>query len=450
MATRHRFLTALLLALGAAVIPAGASVAGLTTKVVILIMDGVRMTETYDDPSHAHIPHIWNELCPQGYASDAFYNNGWTTTCAGHASLLTGSQQYLADDGTVRPDRPVLWEYYRDQMHTPDWSSVAVTNKTKLRMLSYSTYPGYGPADSAKTVAPCYEDGNTIQQFTYYAGYYHPAIPCLDGRNRRGRPPGGLAGIPGRDRGSRRVWPPISGTGSKQTPGFANQTALFPPPITAVTRPTTRRTEMGVSAAGVSPSSPWDLISCRGRDTGVYGDLRDIAVTAAAMLGLSAPYATGRVLTETSPTRRASGPVPRPPARRGSYPAQPGRGNDPDLAPIGSGASRAEDPLGRGALRSFRAAVVECASAAPSRLSSGYALPRPPDVHGSGVTWIRLRPVNDTGGPGVSAPVHWIQGRPARAGRAHAIAGWTAPSWILGHHSNNSGSGNTAAPEPRG
>jgi hypothetical protein len=122
-------------------------------RVVLLSIDGPRQTETTLDPSHRHIPKLWNELRPQGAFIPNFRNQGTTKTMPGHASLLTGTWQRIKNNGSERPTRPTLFEYYRKHHRVQKRQVQLVSGKGKVGSISYSLADGYGRAFGAATTA---------------------------------------------------------------------------------------------------------------------------------------------------------------------------------------------------------------------------------------------------------------------------------------------------------
>jgi len=118
-------------------------------KVIIVVVDGPRATEYWDDPSHAQMPHMWNDLLPQGTLFTDFRNEGLTLTNPGHTSIMTGTWQTVDNSGQTRPDRPTLFEYYRAATGAPMSDCWVVSGKSKLYVCSHGTDPDYGAAFSA-------------------------------------------------------------------------------------------------------------------------------------------------------------------------------------------------------------------------------------------------------------------------------------------------------------
>jgi len=133
---RRRFLSLVLLLV---LVAAACS----SQHVIIIVLDGVRYQESFGAQSQ-YIPHIWNDLRPQGTIFTNFRNNGRTITCPGHATILTGKWQDIPNDGSKRPPDPTIFEYYRHQTGKPPQSCYVVSGKKKLQMLTYGLDSKYG------------------------------------------------------------------------------------------------------------------------------------------------------------------------------------------------------------------------------------------------------------------------------------------------------------------
>ncbi|MGH8242057.1 MAG: sulfatase-like hydrolase/transferase [Steroidobacteraceae bacterium] len=86
-----------------------------TRNVIVAIMDGVPYTTTFGDPGHEYIPHLWNDLVPQGTLYTNFFNNGVTITRAGHSNIMTGTWQYNRNGGALQT-RPTVIDYMADEI----------------------------------------------------------------------------------------------------------------------------------------------------------------------------------------------------------------------------------------------------------------------------------------------------------------------------------------------
>lgn len=387
----HRFtevrIAALCLAL-AVLAAAGSAQAYQTERVVIVVIDGPRDTETFEHPLHPYVPRMWNDLRPQGFVSHAFYNVGRTQTISGHSTIGSGTLQDLANDGSERSTRPLLWEYLRDQTGIPARSCVVVTAKSKLLSLSYSTFPGYGAADSAYVIGPTWNDGLSLQRLIAHMTTYTPRLSLIsfsapDGAGHAGDWFAYLDAIAYSDSLTHRLW-----TWLQSNPAYAGRTAMF------VTSDHGRHridwTDHGDDCDGCR-HLPFLAL---GPDfvTGMEvvsptADQRDIARTAAVLLGIDMPYGDGRFMTELF---RDPAAIPQDVAGNaaGALQIWPLPARDAAWIRVGSAAAEEEwlasffDPQGR---RLSEVAVTG------DRLVAGFPLARPSDWPGRGVTYLQLR-----------------------------------------------------------
>jgi hypothetical protein len=161
-----------------------------TQNVFILVIDGARYSETFGDPSHQYIPHIWNELTPLGALYTSVYNQGVTLTNSGHSSILTGTWQSISNDGSERPHQPTLFEYFRKEKATSSTDNYVILGKDKLDILAYSDHPDYGHAYGASVQASSsqYKDSITFDNLKTVISTQHPklAIVNFPGTDRAG------------------------------------------------------------------------------------------------------------------------------------------------------------------------------------------------------------------------------------------------------------------------
>jgi hypothetical protein len=112
-------------------------------NVVVVVIDGARYTETFGAES-TYIPSMWRILRSSGTVWSDFRNEELTQTNAGHASLSTGTWQFLKNDGTERPSKPTLFEYFRKSTGAGETAACAIVGKSKLAVLGYSIHSDYG------------------------------------------------------------------------------------------------------------------------------------------------------------------------------------------------------------------------------------------------------------------------------------------------------------------
>lgn len=115
----------------------------LTKNVIILIIDGPRMTETFGDSTCQYIPHLSKDLAPQGVLFTNFRNNGKTNTNSGHAAITTGVYQSIKNDGSEIPKYPSMFQYYLKESRLPKEKAWIVASKGKLNILANARKKGW-------------------------------------------------------------------------------------------------------------------------------------------------------------------------------------------------------------------------------------------------------------------------------------------------------------------
>ena len=103
----------------------------MTRYLVIVIMDGVRLSETFGTP--ANIPNIMN-LVTYGSALSGVRVGGLgiaTETINGHASILTGKFEVLPNTGVQSPLYPTIFNEYLYQKGIPSYPAIGYTDRVK-------------------------------------------------------------------------------------------------------------------------------------------------------------------------------------------------------------------------------------------------------------------------------------------------------------------------------
>jgi hypothetical protein len=303
--------------LGGLAVAGGAATARGADHAIIMVIDGVRASEAFDDPAHAHVPRMWNDLRPLGVRIPQFRNEGWTQTVPGHSSLLTGTWQFLPNDGTERPTAPTLFEYSRAFSGSAASDAWLVTGKSKLGACSYSTAPGYGAPDSALSDCADRSDAATTAAFVAHLAADHPRIALfhlgdVDVIAHQGDWDGYLRAIATADSLVYETWMFI-----ESDPSLAGRTDLL------VTCDHGRHDD----AHGGFMSHGDGCEGCRrllflavgpdfaaGRESHVTRTQRDVAPTLGVLLGFPTPEAEGAVMSEL--WEPATGVPSSPPHRR--------------------------------------------------------------------------------------------------------------------------------------
>src|ERR1043165_4482136 len=90
----------------------------ITRNVIIVVVDGARLSDTWNEPTRQFIPHR-AAMLEQGVFCSSFYNKGTTATNPGHAAIATGFYQNLNNGGAELPARPSIFQYWLKQSGMP-------------------------------------------------------------------------------------------------------------------------------------------------------------------------------------------------------------------------------------------------------------------------------------------------------------------------------------------
>lgn len=125
----------------------------LTERVLMVIIDGPRDSETFGDPKRANIPFLTRLARGEGLFSRQVRNTRETKTLPGHAALLTGCYEDLRNwaiyrfgirGDCPRPSNPTLFERLRKERGAPACAAVLHSSKMKIAGLAWSDAEGYG------------------------------------------------------------------------------------------------------------------------------------------------------------------------------------------------------------------------------------------------------------------------------------------------------------------
>ena len=151
-----------------------------TQNVFLCVMDGVRYSDTFGDPKHENIPHMWNDLRPQSAIYTNFRNTGVTVTRQGHSTLATGTWQ-TCPNGGPRMTMPSMFDYYRDQLGVPQPKTWAIFGKAAYSWECYSSFPAY--RDKFKPSFQCgigegsiEDDNKVLARVTEVMDKDHPSL----------------------------------------------------------------------------------------------------------------------------------------------------------------------------------------------------------------------------------------------------------------------------------
>jgi len=282
------------------------------TSAIVLVIDGPRQSEMWDDPEHIRIPHLATELAPQGTLMRNFRNNGPTYTAAGHTALCTGFYQDIENGkGSQLPDHPSMFQYFLKAKALPQNQALVITSKDKLALLANTndtawngqfmpaTWCGVGGKGFGAGYA---DDADTMAVVKTILGKDHPRLVIINLKEPDASGHGGswmsyLQAIRASDARAAELWAFL-----QSDPGYKDHTALF------ITHDHGRHLD-GVADGFVNHGD--DCEGCRrlalvalgpdfkkGAQVSSTGEQIDVPVTIAWMLGFQMPGTKGRVLKE--------------------------------------------------------------------------------------------------------------------------------------------------------
>ncbi|ROS14700.1 phosphopentomutase/2,3-bisphosphoglycerate-independent phosphoglycerate mutase family metalloenzyme [Chryseobacterium nakagawai] len=106
-----------------------------TKNVVLLVVDGPRISETWESAGKVNIPNRVS-LLSQGIFISNFRNNGTTNTNPGHSAMCSGVYENIVNDGTELPGYPSVmqqWLKFTGADKTKAW---VIASKDKLEVLN--------------------------------------------------------------------------------------------------------------------------------------------------------------------------------------------------------------------------------------------------------------------------------------------------------------------------
>lgn len=290
--------------------PASVARAQQVEHTFIMVIDGLRSTEAFDDPQLRFVYPLM-ELAPQGTLLKYIENRGQTTTLPAHQVFVTGN---YADYGNspvyegrtdLAPRTPTLFEAYRQFTGAPRESCWVVSNTPLLNDSTHGLMPGYGLDRGA--VNACEFSGSADDAWSWsevYAAIDEHEVALM------------MVNLHETDRmGHAAIWNLYTGKAEQASldlvdfwnflqahPTYQDNTLLI------VTTDHGRHLEgiqtgwidHGCDCRGcrkcfalwLGPGIKQDLV------TSMPCSLLDVAPTVAHLMGLPFPYSRGRVLTE--------------------------------------------------------------------------------------------------------------------------------------------------------
>lgn len=113
-----------------------------TNKLIVVVIDGPRYSETYGDSTYSNIPYQ-HLLQSEGSLCTSFYNMGTTNTVNGHTAICTGVYESIHNGGAETPSFPSFFQYYIQKYKINSDKAWIVCTKDKLEVLANTLMPGY-------------------------------------------------------------------------------------------------------------------------------------------------------------------------------------------------------------------------------------------------------------------------------------------------------------------
>ena len=148
-----------------------------TDKMMIVIIDGARYSETFGDATHQYVPEMW-ALSEQGAMIDNFRNDGITYTSRAIPALWCGAWTDVIDtvyngSWTSYAKEPTIFEYYRKDKNAPAEDCFYVLPYIESLWLP-SFDQDYGPDYWPEFHSIGNDDNNVAGQTEQVMEEYHP------------------------------------------------------------------------------------------------------------------------------------------------------------------------------------------------------------------------------------------------------------------------------------
>lgn len=280
-------------------------VSAIGQNVIIVVIDGARYTETFGSDGK-YIKHLYKDLAPKGtvFTNFRIADEGITSTNPGQASILTGTWQHIANDGTEHPNKPTIFEYFRKKLSTKSTDCFVIAGKKKLDALAYSTFKGYGPDFGASINCYDRDDFSVYDSLINIMDKFHPKLmlvnfPSTDSKGHSGIWNDYVSAITNVDSLIYKLWQKI-----QNDPFYKNNTTLL------ITNDHGRHTNHFKNHGDNCDGCEHIMLLAVGRNipqnqkrSGLYYQI-DIASTVWELLEFEPPYAEGTVLFNIEKTKQ--------------------------------------------------------------------------------------------------------------------------------------------------
>ena len=157
-------------------------------NVFLILIDGLRYSEFFDDPEHRYTPHLWNDIRPLGTMFTKFSIISSTMTTASHATMVSGVIQDMPLYGPIKivQDEPSVFQYYRSQLGIPKDKTWIINGKGNIRKVGVCLNPLFSIDqnephiynDSTPQVVKSDED--VVGEVQRVIDTYHPSLALIN------------------------------------------------------------------------------------------------------------------------------------------------------------------------------------------------------------------------------------------------------------------------------
>ncbi len=156
-----------------------------TNALFLVIIDGLRNQEAFEDSTHQYIPRIWNDLAPQGTILTNFFTMVRTGTTPGHQVLVSGARTDMINNHRRNHDHfrsryPTAFEYFRKTTGIPADSVWIVVGKRNLDVTNHSIHPAYGAEYAAMYLSDAGYDSVAYDSVITVIDTYHPRLMMVN------------------------------------------------------------------------------------------------------------------------------------------------------------------------------------------------------------------------------------------------------------------------------
>lgn len=131
-----------------------AAVRGTEKTVVVTFGGGARDDETFAQDGQRNIPHLLNELLPQGTFFTQVVNRGILGHYVATASIVTGNYERFDNFVATPPPNPTLFEYFRKGLRRPASDAWVIAPSNGFQRIGCSSSAAFGPQWGAGVILP--------------------------------------------------------------------------------------------------------------------------------------------------------------------------------------------------------------------------------------------------------------------------------------------------------